>query len=628
MLHLPGGRLRRGSPVSATRQTAVTPRRDASSIRGRRWPKRPQSGFLRPTVGYYHSVKLSKLLSSLLIAAAALACGPVPKKGKTGSNAQAIDDWREALWPHVTATASGGQNAQCEQALVSLESESRCQGTICRFGAELASQWLTKCDTIAPDSVARVTELQTKLRSELSQPRSDCGAELEQLFGDICKSGACPVSVQDWATRCGETEAGPLALALVQRAFASPGDSEGSPLDASSCATLRDKLHQAASCAAGPACQEAWSNVEVYRKRCEYGGMPPELATGINQLLIAYGAGRLDEVVTLPAKSKLIYAGQFPLTLADGKGVILGVCGQRPLKAKAYLEARAACQGGTVDVIRMVGTPDQRQQLQLGSIPLPTPLPITQLYPWLFVVDERMHEDDRALPSLRGALDALSTVPKADAVAKLVALFDTHAGVIAGSYDAQQVVRKKDAALVRSFERLAKAKLAGAPRRSDVANRWGMVHRAKRRPFADMALSGKLSLGAATRAHFLDLADVLPKSMAAYHQVLGHLSRQVKFGKRPTAAQLGLAKEFGDQRARACRGLLIKLRQTEQDLLICTLKREGCTAKTRQALGHRWKKTRDAAAEEHHQLDIALSIVAGGDDKLAQLMTTSGCLLP
>jgi hypothetical protein len=570
----------------------------------------------------------SKLVPTLMIAAAAVACGPVAKKSKTGSNPSAVDDWREALWPHVTAPSSGGLKGQCDQALLSLESEARCQGTLCRFGDELASQWLTHCATVAPGAVAQATELQTKLHSELSSPRSDCGAELDQLFGDICKSGACPVSVQDWATRCGETEAGPLGLAMVQRAFARPDDNEGSPLDARSCGTLRDKLHKAASCAAGPACQQAWASVEIYRKRCEYGGKPPELATGVNQLLIAYGAGRLGEVVALPEKSKLIYADQFPLTLADGKGVILGVCGERVAEPKSYLETRAACQGGPIDVLRMVGDADKAQQLRVATIPLPTPLPITQLYPWLFVVNERMHVDDRVLPRLGADLDSLATVPRAEAVAKLVALFDTHAAIIARSYDAQQVVTQRDAALVRSFERLAQAKLAGAPPRSDVANRWGMVHRAKRRPFADMELTGKLSLGAATRAHFLDLAEVLPKSIAAYHRVLGHLFRGVKFGKRPTATQLELAQKFGDQRARACRGLLTKLRQTEDDLLTCALEREGCAVKTRQALAARWKKTHQSAAEERQQLDIALSIVAGDDDKLAKLMAESGCTLP
>ncbi len=561
----------------------------------------------------------------MLIAAAAGACGPVPKRGKTGSNPNAIDDWREALWPQVTATASGGQKAECEQALVSLKSEERCRRTICRFGAELASQWLAKCAKVAPSSVARATELQTKLRSELEGPRSDCGAELEQLFGDICKSGACPVSVQDWATRCGETEAGPLALAMVHRAFAGPGDGEGSPLDASSCATLRDKLHETASCAVGPACQEAWPSVEVYRRRCEYGGMPPDLATGIHQLLIAYGAGRPGETAAVPPKSKLIYAGQFPLTLADGKGIILGVCGKRPPDPRAYLAARAICSGGTLDVIRMVGDEGKARQLRIGTIPLPTPLPVTQLYPWLNVVDERMHEDDHALPSLSADLEALLKAPKAEVVAKLVAVFETHAGLIARSYDAQQLVTKKDAAMVRSFERLGRAKAAGAPPPRDVANRWGMVHRGKRRPFADMTLSGKLKLGAASKAHFLDLADVLPKSMAAYHQVLGHLSRRVRFGKRPTAAQLELAAKFGAQRATACRDLLAKLRQTERDLLTCALERDACTAKTRQALGKRWKEAREAAEQERQQLDIALSIMAGGDDKLAKPMEKTGC---
>ncbi|MBW2457162.1 MAG: hypothetical protein JRI68_21790 [Deltaproteobacteria bacterium] len=570
---------------------------------------------------------LARLIVIGLVAATG-ACGPVPQKSKIGPQAQPEFDWREALWPHVTAAAGSGPAAECQRALTALESEARCRGTVCRFGAELANQWLTRCAETAPKSVTRATQLQTQLKAQLDEPRTDCGTELDQLFGDVCKKGTCPVSVQDWATRCGETEAGPLGLAMVQRTFAGTDEGADSPLDARSCDTMRAALHRAGSCKTAQACQQAWQSVLAYRKRCEYGGKPPDLFTAVSQLTIAYRAGHLDDVVTLPPKAALIYAGRFPLTHADGKGVILAVCDHGPPDPATYLAARAACPRGKIDLIRMVTGKDGTRHLRIGTIPLPTPAPLTNLYPWLAVVDEQLLADERALPSLSAGLDVVLRASKGEVLAELIKLFDTHAGLITRSYDAQQLVTQKDVALVRTFEALAQAKLAGAPPLSDLANRWGMVHRAKRRPFADMDLTGKVSLGVATQAHTLDMADVLPKSMAAYHQVMGHLFRGMKFGKKPTKAQLELAQTFGDQRATKCRGLLIKLRETQRDLQACALQREACTAQQRQSMAEEWKKAHAKAVREHHQLDIALSIVAGGDDKLTELMSKTGCVLP
>ncbi len=587
---------------------------------------RVSNGFLRPGVDYDRAVNLARLIILGLVAAAG-ACAPAAHKSKAAPAAQPEFDWREALWSHVTAAAGTGAEAECQRALSALESEARCRGTVCRFGAELADQWMARCAEPAPKSVTRATQLQTQLRARLDEPRTDCGTELDQLFGDVCKKGTCPVSVQDWATRCGETEAGPLALAMVQRTFASP-EQGASPLDARSCDTMRAALHRAGSCKTTEACQQAWRSVQDYRKRCEYGGKPPDLFTAVSQLTIAYRAGQLDDVITLPPKASLIYAGRFPLTHADGKGVILAVCGHGPPDPATYLAARAGCARGKIDLIRIVAGKGGARQLRIGSIPLPTPAPLTHLYPWLAVVDEQLLADERALPSLSADLDAVLQAPKGEVVADLVKLFDTHAGLLTRSYDAQQLVTQKDAALVRSFERLAQAKLAGAPPLSDLANRWGMVHRAKRRPFADMALTGKTSLGVATQAHYLDLVDVLPKSVAAYHQVMGHLFRGMKYGKKPSEAQLDLAQRFGDQRATKCRGQLIKLREAERDLLACALQREACTEPHFKSLADDWMKAHAQAVKEHHQLDIALSIVAGGEDKLNELMSKTGCVLP
>jgi hypothetical protein len=557
------------------------------------------------------------------------ACGGASTTGDASHQAIAEDDWQTtALWLHATAGSGSSHEAECSHVAQVLEDEQRCQGRLCRYGLELASQWFDKCTKLAPPKVAPTKKLQAQYREAIKAGTTACAKELESLLGDGCKPVSCAVDAQRWATRCGETEAGPLAVGMVQRNVQRYGGEDASQLDMRSCDSLRDELRKGASCDDQEVCRDLWSQVKLYRKSCEAEGQPPDMVTGIYQMAIAYGAERSDEVIKVSDEPELIFAGQFPLTLADGKGVILGACWKRPQDRSSYQKIRDECQSGTLDVVRVRSSEGGGRELRFGKVALPTVLPLTTLYPWLRMVGDQVQEDDRDLAALRKDLAATVGASPAEGARKLLALANGHARFLRRSIDAREALGKQDAALAPLFEQLATIKVNGGLRVPSLPNRWSLLQRAKTRPFADLGEDATLQLGAFTAAHSLTLAKTLPKATAAYRRRLGPLVVMVERGLKPSASDLRVAKTFGRRQVAACDTALDQMVEVEGELLSCPFDPKSCGAEQQHGLGERWREARDAVDKAHHGLNIALGVLSGIDDSLATEAANAGCVPP
>jgi len=557
-----------------------------------------------------------------------VACGGPATGGKV-NGPEAEDHWgTSALWLHATAGSPSGKQAECKYVAAVLEEEERCQARLCRYGAELATEWLEKCKTIEPSLAGKTSELRARFLEAKAGAGTPCATELEALLGGGCKGDTCSAEAQTWATSCGETEAGPLVVRMLQRTVARYGGEERVSLDMRSCSTLREELTKASVCADVDSCREHWPQVKLYRKSCESKEALPKLLTGVAQMAIAFGADHTDEVVAVAKEPQLLYAGQYALTLADGKGAILRLCWKRPADRASYLKMRDECQSGPIEVVRVRSTKDGGRELRFGRVHLPTALPLTTLYPWLRLVDEQLQEDDRALAALRRDLAAVVAAPMSEGPKKLLALANTHARFLRRSYDAREALGKEDGRLAPLFEQLAMVKVNSGLRVSSIPNRWSLVQRAKQRPFADLGPEATLQLGSFTAAHSLVVAKTLPQSMAAYLKRLGPLVVMVDRGLKPGAADVKVAKTFGRGQVEACDGALDRLVEVERELLACAFNLDGCSAAQQQALGERWGQTRDEVEKAHHGLDIALGVLGGIDDSLATEAANAGCTPP
>ncbi len=558
-----------------------------------------------------------------------VACGGPSATGGRANSSQGEDDWAtSALWLHATAGSPSGKQAECKYVAEVLAEEERCQARLCRYGAELATEWLEKCKTIEPSLASKTSELRGTFLEAKAGAATPCATELEGLLGGGCKPETCSAEAQRWATTCGETEAGPLAVRMLQRTVGRYGGEDRVRLDMRSCPTLREELVKASVCGDLDSCREHWPQVKLYRKSCESKEAPPKLLTGVAQMAIAFGAEQTGEVVAVAKEPRLLYAGQYPLTLADGKGAILRLCWKRPADRASYLKMRDECQSGALEVVRVHTKKGGGRELRFGRVHLPTVLPLTTLYPWLRVVDEQLQEDDRALAALRRDLAGVMAAPSSEEAKKLLVLVNTHARFLRRSYEAREALGEEDGKLVFLFEQLAAVKVNNGLRVPSIANRWGLVQRAKKRPFADLGPEATLQLGSFTAAHSLTVQETLPQSMAAYLKRLGPLVVMVERGLKPGAGDVQVAKQFGRRQVEACDAALDRLVELEGELLACAFNLDGCSAEQQYSLGERWGQARDEVEKAHHGLDIALGVVGGIDDSLATEAANAGCTPP
>ena len=453
----------------------------------------------------------ARLLALLAVGLTTVACTvEPPKRAERPSRIDVGEQWRRsATWLFATTGSSSSPKAECVHVAEVLEAEQRCQGAMCKAAADLAWEWLDKCPKRAPERLEEMSTLQAALRDEADRRPSPCAEEfLELVDGESCDPANVTSRAQRWATSCAEAEAGPLSSVMLERTVERCAGAEARVrLDTRSCATLSTLLRKAASCTDEKTCEEAWPDVEAYRARCELDGQKPDVAMGILQLAVAFGAGRETQPLPVASTADRVGASEVPLALADGSGAVLGVCHRRVAELEPYLEARDRCAGGgsRLKVVRLFSKGEDGPELRVGSLLAPPSAEMVDRYPSLLVAGELERLGKAQLEKIKADFAAVLEGSGDAAAPKLLGLVAQHGRWLASSKPVRAELKGVDEQLIAIFEELAHAK--GAAIDPSPADRRGVFQRAP----AGTLLAGRRYLRALAR-HERALAPSHPGS--------------------------------------------------------------------------------------------------------------------
>ena len=450
-----------------------------------------------------------------------------------------------------------------------------------------------------------------------------CSRDFDRLLKDGCQPADCAEKAQAWVTRCAEDEAGPLCIAMLQRAVERALGPEDAPhLDTRSCAAMAKAVREAGKCPDESSCRDRAAEAEAYLAHCTTEDAKPDVLTALSVMGIVLGAARDPKPVAIADEPKLISAGDVPLALADGSGAILEICHRPVFERAEYFAAREKCQGTRLGVARITQAKDGSRQLQLGQLLVPEQLELTRLYPWLTVAGEDEELGKQRLEAVRTDLAAVTQAADSAAAAQLLGFVDKHADALARSEALREAVHAADAKLVPVLRRLGEAKAAAMRGNRDTLAQRGLLERARTRALADVAPDGKVQLGANTRAFWLETAKLWPEASAAHVAALATFERTLQHSPKPAATaveqQLGRAKG----QAAACGAATRERLGTEQALLACAF--DGCEEARRSELAQRWQHARAAAEAARQELDLSLAPL-GQSALSAPLAAEAGC---
>jgi hypothetical protein len=497
-----------------------------------------------------------RTLALFLLAAA---CTAPPPKRPPRDELVPVEEWRaSALWLHATAGIPPEHAAECKGVAVVLERERKCEKQLCKYGAELASEWLDKCKKHAPDEVEKMSELAAQLSDEAERGKTECSTELAAML-EVCTSEDCRERARKWATSCGE--GGPLAVAMLARAV-ERGAGERVELDARSCKTLRAEVREGSRCADEAACRAVWKTVGTHRAACREEGGAPDLAMAIwEATIVQHGAIETDPI----RASEDADLSEVALAFADGGGAVIDVCRTQPADAAAYVAARRTCEGSMTIARRGDGG-----SLVLGRIALPSPH-FAGLYPSLVVQDERAAEEAAAVTALKESLSELKAAGEADALRVLAGAIHRYARLLDGSETARAALRAEEAALTPLFVRIAKERAVAHAKIRDPILRLSFVDHSRSRPLAHVSLDGVVEPGARTNGMFFRAGDALPGAMAAYRKALAKLESQESQSTRPARPQLEAARKQAASAAKDCAAARARMTAIQAELYGCVL---------------------------------------------------------
>jgi hypothetical protein len=569
--------------------------------------------------------RLARTCAALGLIVAGLGCStPPPKPAESPSPSGPSDNWkRSATWLYATRDAKGGPGAECDYVRKLLADETHCRGPLCRYAVELGDEWRGKCDKLKPDAIDELSTLQAELRENMKREPTPCSRDFDRLLKDGCQPADCAEKAQAWVTRCAEGEAGPLCIAMLQRAVERAlGPDDAPHLDTRSCSAMAKGVREAGKCADESSCRDSLAEAEAYRARCTTDDSKPDVLTALSVIAVTLGAARDPKPVAIADEPKLVSAGEVPLALADGSGAIVELC-HRPVVARAeYFAARDKCQGTRLGVARITQADDGTRLLTLGHLMVPEQLELTGPYPWLTVAGEGEELGKQRLEAVKTDLAAVTQAPDSAAAVGLVAFVDKHADAIERSETLRELVHGADAKLVPVLRRLGEAKAAAMRGSRDTLAQRGLLERARARALADVAPDGKVQLGANTRAFWLETAKLWPEATAAHWAALGTLERTLQHSPKPAATtveqQLGHAKG----QAAACGAAAHERLDSEKALLACAF--DGCEEARRTELVQRWQRARAAAEAARQELDLSLGPL-GQSALSAPMAVEAGC---
>ncbi|MBI3201424.1 MAG: hypothetical protein HYZ29_07765 [Myxococcales bacterium] len=514
----------------------------------------------------------------VLISVAATACVAPTPAAEPAPRKPAADgaEPASAEWLYATEGVKGGRVAECRQLVEVLSAEAGCKGALCSHAASLSKDWLRLCKARTP-ALAPSVEAQADLLSKrAAQVPAPCEAEAQRLLGKSCEGERdCPKAAQGWATRCAEWST-PLVVRMLE-VMVERKVGERAQIDGRGCGELLGDVAKAGACAQQFACQDGFPTIEVYEQRCVSPSRPLSSTAAVLALAVRAGATPRVEPLVIAAADKLDPA-LVPLALEDGKGAVLMTCGKRATSIDAYLGLRAACADEALVLARRFDGPSG-PVMRVGRIDHRSDADFLALFPSLRVEGEPKARYRAALPGFTDALEQAQLGADSEALAQrlrlLIATIDKHADAVRNSSAFEKALRDRDGALLPLFAALgaAKRKAVHADQSSD--RFVPALHRSLSHPLADVDADGRVRLGAVTAAGSVELADLLPKAIAAYRD---ELSGRVKLldKKKLTVAAADRLAVAAHGAASRCGQAMKAFEAAEATLIGCAFGVQAC----------------------------------------------------
>lgn len=544
----------------------------------------------------------------IALALFATACGAAePAEPKVAPASGTLPEPQQAEWIFATEGVRGGRKGECQSVSDWLGREQVCKGAFCKHGAALADDWMRSCERLEPRLVSDVERHRSELRAKARAAPAPCEAEVSDVLRNGCRNDPkCAELVQSWATRCAEWST-PLVVRMLEIAVERQ-TGEAFRLDARSCTDMFGELQKAASCNQQFACQDSLPAVERYRARCATAGKLPPLAAAIAELSVRAGANEKPAPIPVRADDAKVDPKLTPAPLADASGAVILVCGKRVVDVKAYLAASASCTEDVVLARRFEGP--SGPVVRLGRFSHPNDSTFMQRFPSLALDGEVQARFSVALPTFVKAVEkaerlAADKQPR-EAIRALVDAIIMNRDAVRMSRVFDDTLRAHDEKLVPLFRALAEAKKKILHDELPERRFAPAVRRTKLYPLADVNADGRVQLGAETLAAGADLADMLPKSMAAYHDVLKSRYRRLAQIK-PRQSDDDAQSMQSDGAASTCGQAMKRYEAAEKSLVACGFGVETCDDAKTGALEKDVDRARGDAEVEYNRATLAIS---------------------
>jgi hypothetical protein len=547
------------------------------------------------------------------------------------------DEWaslpKSAQWLHAVAGFSGNRKQECAEVQKWIEGEAKCAATACENARDLSRDWLSRCEKLAPDGVAKVKELLPSFEERSKQSDSACMVELKPLLEGKCGADkTCEEPAQKWATRCSATEGSPLGVQILVRFVQRRVNDHDVELDLRPCSDLHAGVIGAVACENKFTCEEGIAKIDVYRARCEEEGQKPPVSFALAQMVILAAAERKVEPILASPDDDASAAlrTKLPLLLADGSGVVVSVCGARPTTPDAYKTAMLECgDDGTIVYARAFKLPGAFE-VRMGQVAVADTATFIKRYPALLLPGERERYDKESAAAFLNQLDAaakLASDPKtaAEGGKKLLALLRERGREIWRSDPMRAAIKAKDASFTLAFKDLGKLKNATKATKKELGL---LAQRAQQYAFADVESDGTVSLGATSWAALFDTSALLPESHAAYLKELKPLLKRAAKDMPNEEVDADEARAFGTL-ADECQTNAVAAKNAERALLDCAFGLRTCDAAQVEAMAKTLDTTR-ATSETAFLVASSFTTAAVGKsiEFYKKIMATGQCEPP
>ncbi len=469
-----------------------------------------------------------------LIALGTLDCGPSdspPPRSAIAPIPVDDDDPMSSEWLYVTEGVAATKAAECASVLKWIQGEKGCVGASCVHGATLAKDWLTTCKKSAEEKRKAVEELNVAFAARAEREPSACDEEGESIRRGCKKQDECVARARKWATKCASTLKSPLSVKMIE-ANLSQATKKRIKLDVRNCEQLWTEVAKKSRCDQQFDCQDALPSVADYKTRCIAEGQFVTIAQAVTEFEIRLGAGETPKPIAIDDTS-VLDPKKFPLSVPDGTGVFLRVCGDRPNNLLGYLKSRASCEDSVLYAKRIKGA--KGHVLATSTIKHAGDELFRQRFPALDVIGEGPARAAGHLTAqialLRKAASRVDSDPAAAFAEAGAALAGLNHRL--GKAETRKALSAMDQTVLPIFARLARDKSKLVTRKTKKRDLRALASRAEQLPFADLTTNGQPRIGADSCPGVMVFVDqlkpALPRSVAMY---VGELAGLLKKARR------------------------------------------------------------------------------------------------